>query len=415
MPVNDETLRRTVAELLSTRVVSRDALVDELVARKVDLGHDDRRLARLLQMDTTFAEVGDGVFHVPSLLEGTSWTVRVDGDDAREGFVRMHPYLSPLGWWLISDEVELLDQSGEQLGTLGTDGLWLEGRDTDVVLGPEGWLRDLAGRWATVDVVDGALRWSACAAPPEPTEAQVAAVRIGFEHALRTEAREAIDRPAPAGLRFAFGDGPIHEALVADRAAFVEAPIPPLSKLYEAAGLVQQDSTIAEAGFDWAALRAWQNRNRLAISYGLDGEQIDSLVRLIAAFEKSLGGEPLAPSEPVGEPKAAGLPLAAILDDGAVAEAFWDESGRRDRSVAEASAASPKSWRPRSTRPCPSAWHGCGLVASTFRERPRRPSNSWNVPSRPTATTCPRWWTWRASQPTGVTHPLPIDSCSRPA
>ena len=133
MPVNDETLRRTVAELLSTRVVSRDALVNELVARKVDLGHDDRRLARLLQMDTTFAELGDGVFHVPSLLEGTSWTVWVDGDDAREGFVRMHPHLSPLGWWLIGDEVELLDQSGEAVGTLETDGLRLDGRDTDVV------------------------------------------------------------------------------------------------------------------------------------------------------------------------------------------------------------------------------------------------------------------------------------------
>ena len=335
MTVSDETLRQTVAELLSTRVVSREALVDELVAREVDLGRDDRRLARLLQMDTTFAEVGDGVFHVPSLLEGTSWTVWVDGDDARDGFVRMHPYLSPLGWWLIGDEVELVDQSGEALGALETDGLWLDGRDTDVVLGPDGWLRHLAGRWTTVRVVDGALRWSLCEEPPEPTEAQIAAVRTGFERALRTEARETTDRPAPAGLRFAFGDGPIHEALIADRAAFVEAPIPPLPALYDAAGLVQQDSTIAEAGFDWEALHAWQAHNRLAISYGLAGDQADSLVVLIAALESSLADQPAARDETAGERNTDALRLAAILDDGAVAEAFWGESGRRDCSVGE--------------------------------------------------------------------------------
>ena len=71
VPVNDETLRRAVAELLSTRVMSREALVEELVARNVDLGRDDRRVARLLQTDTTFAEVGDGVFHVPMRREPT--------------------------------------------------------------------------------------------------------------------------------------------------------------------------------------------------------------------------------------------------------------------------------------------------------------------------------------------------------
>ena len=76
------------------------------------------------------------------------------------------------------------------------------------------------------------------------------------------------------------GDGPIHEALVADRAAFGQAPIPPLPALYDAAGLVQQDSTIAEAGFDWDALHAWRTSNRFAISYGIDGDQVDSLVEL---------------------------------------------------------------------------------------------------------------------------------------
>ena len=39
-------------------------------------------LDELLQRDTTFAVVRDGIVHVPSLVEGTTWTVFVEPDDA---------------------------------------------------------------------------------------------------------------------------------------------------------------------------------------------------------------------------------------------------------------------------------------------------------------------------------------------
>src|SRR5689334_4028799 len=105
MAVRDDVLRRTAAEVLSTGPLAREELVDALLSRDVDLGPDRRRVDRLLQTDTTFGEVYDGVIHLPSLLEGTSWTVWVEADDAGHGLVRMHPYLSPMGWWLIGDEV----------------------------------------------------------------------------------------------------------------------------------------------------------------------------------------------------------------------------------------------------------------------------------------------------------------------
>ena len=108
------------------------------------VGRDD--LDRLLQLDTSFTEVSDGFVFVPALVEGTAWTVRVDADDGAEGFVRMHPELSALGWWLIGDDVELVDGDGQRLGVLETDGWMLDGRDTDVVLGPDGWLDGLVGR-----------------------------------------------------------------------------------------------------------------------------------------------------------------------------------------------------------------------------------------------------------------------------
>jgi hypothetical protein len=315
--------------------MARDALIEELLARGVDLGGDHRRLDRLLQMDTTFAEVGGGLFHLPSLLEGTSWTVWIDDDDARQGFVRMHPYLSPLGWWLIGDDVELVDESGNALGVLHTDGLWIDGRDTDVILGPDGWLRELVGHWAAVDVVNGALRWSACTTPPEPTEAQITAVRNGFERAVRTETEEATDRPAPSGLRFAVGDNPMHEALVADRSAFVEAAVPPLPALYHAAGLVQQDSIIAESDFDWEALRAWQTGNRLAISFGLDADQVERLVLVVGACQAFAAEGIDAFGGTESEREAAAIVLAGILEDGDVADAFWQECGRQGVDVGE--------------------------------------------------------------------------------
>jgi len=48
----------------------------------------------------------------------------------------MHPALSPLGWWLISSGAELVDDAGDHIGDVSTDGIWLDGRDTDVVIGP---------------------------------------------------------------------------------------------------------------------------------------------------------------------------------------------------------------------------------------------------------------------------------------
>src|SRR5216683_1391294 len=93
------------------------------------------------------AEVEDGLVHVPSLLEGTSWTAWVDAEDAEDGFVRVAHHLSPMAWWLVvAEELPLLDESGATVGVLTSDEL----DDDDIVVGPEGWLTDLAGRWATV-------------------------------------------------------------------------------------------------------------------------------------------------------------------------------------------------------------------------------------------------------------------------
>jgi hypothetical protein len=336
----DEALRRTVADVVGAEAMSRDAIVKELVHRGSELGGDSavgvaERLRRLLQTDTSFAEVLNGVIHVPSVLDGTSWTVWVDAEEASDGLVRMHPYLTPMSWWLIRDDVQLVDDASQPIADLETDGVVLDGTDTDVVIGPEGWLDGMAGGWATVTVVGGALRWTPCDTPPAPTDAQIAATRIGFDRAVQKHADEPLGLPVPAGLRFATGASPIHEALMVDRPAFLAAPIPPLPALYLAAGLVEKGSTLAEDGFDWDALHAWRDGNRLKFLYQLDEDQVERVALVVGACHAvaAEGAEALGADE--AERRNTSILLTGMMEDGAVATAFWGECDDRSVSLAE--------------------------------------------------------------------------------
>ena len=77
-------------------------------------------------------------------------------------------------------------------------------------------------------------RWSAARcglastdAPAAPTPAQVAAVEVGFDRDLEHMAemdRLFSDSPPPPDGRYTTGEGAIHEALLADPAAFRERP-----------------------------------------------------------------------------------------------------------------------------------------------------------------------------------------------
>ena len=282
------------------------------------VGRDD--LDRLLQSDTSFLEVSRGFVSTPALLEGTTWTVHIDPDDGAEGFVRTHPDLSVLAWWLIGDDVAILDEAGRHLGVLETDGWMVDGEDTDVVLGPEGWLDGLSGGWARVDVVGGALRWSQLERPPSATRAQVDAVRAGFERAVdeAEEQRSVHLAPVPPGLRFVAGSSSVEEALLIDPGAFRDDPIPRLGDLYAAAGLVQRGAIVAHEGFDWDTLTAWQDRNRLVMSYQLTPTTADALAGFLTELDASLD-----------ESTGVGTPALSVLDDGAIAAAAWQELERR--------------------------------------------------------------------------------------
>jgi hypothetical protein len=261
--------------------------------------------------------------------------VWVEAEEAADGMVRTHPYLSPMSWWLVGNDVELVDDGGRSIAGLETDGVELDGFDTDVLIGPEGWLDPMAGGWATVSVVGGALRWTRCDTPPVPTDAQIAATRIGFDRAAQKHADAPLGLQIPAGLRFATGASPIHEALVADRPAFLAAPTPPLPELYRAAGLVERGAGIAEEGFDWDALDSWRDGNRLKLLYRLDEEQVERVGVVVGACHAVAAEGTAALGADEEARHKASLLVAGLLEDGLIAAAFWGECTDRSVSLAD--------------------------------------------------------------------------------
>lgn len=326
----DDALRSAIIDVLGTSASTPTEIARQLVDGGVVPGpaaSAERRARGLFQRDTSFAEVSGGVMYVPAVMDGTVWTVWVDPDDAAEDFVRMLPQLSPLIWWMIEEDLDLLDASGAVVGELTVDDVWLDDRDLDVVRGPHGWLDDLAGGWASVAVVGGALRWTVSAAPPAPSARQADAVRAGFERSAFTEQLEMFD-DAPLELRLAHDAEPINEALMIDREAFLSEPIAPSADLYRAAGLEEHAGFVAEAGFDWTLLTRWQNRNRLGGQYGLTSRQVELLVVLAGAFQTYAADGAAGLGANDDERDGAAVLLSAVLEDGDLASAFWRECRR---------------------------------------------------------------------------------------
>ncbi|MEO6469940.1 MAG: hypothetical protein ABIP21_12645, partial [Acidimicrobiia bacterium] len=322
--------REMVIDLLGTSAMDRATIAQELIARGVvdgDAKQVEHDLMRSLQDDTAFTDVADGVMYLPAVVDGTVWTVWIDAGDAAEGFVREHPHLAALSWWLIGETVELVDESGAVLGEVETDGRMLDDVDTDVLLGPPGWLDGLGDRWTSVAVSGRTLCFAPCEPAPPPDPDQVEAIKMGFGRAVDAGRRRERDFGALAtDLRFTSMAEPVDEALVAARGAFLQAPIAPVPELYAAAGLEVRGASVAEAGFDWAALTTWQTQNRFGWRYGLDPEACGMLANAIQAAQEFQGhaADGLALGAP--ELEALAALLTGILDRDEIAEPFWFEA-----------------------------------------------------------------------------------------
>jgi hypothetical protein len=136
-------LRRTIIDLLGSAAIDRFTIEQTIIDAGQFSGSPEsirERVGQLLQLDSTFGSVDDGVIFVPAIMEGTTWSVFIDPSHAADGFVRSDPYLAPLVWWLVSADVDLIDEAGTVIGPLRNDEIMLDGIDTGVIYGPDGWL-----------------------------------------------------------------------------------------------------------------------------------------------------------------------------------------------------------------------------------------------------------------------------------
>ena len=316
--------------------IPRDELIEAIAMNAQGGGATAIRsmAVRILQHDMAFAESGEGVSYVPALAEATTWTIRVDAADSERGFVRMHPSLSPLGWWLIENGADLVGADGEVIGPITTDGAWIDEDepDVDVVLGPPGWLDAATDGWMALTVRSEQLHRARCDSPPTPTARQIAAIRTGFDRSAETEEAVLFD-DATAELTFGSTNTAVLAALVADREAFVESPVPFLPDLFSAAGLETHHRDVAAAGFDWDALDERRHRNRLHAFYGLGERQIDALTLIGGAFGLHTEEQDAALGPTEDERDAAAHMMAALFDMDDVAESFWIDTLTRGADV----------------------------------------------------------------------------------
>lgn len=318
--------------LLERRSIPRDELI-AAVSNDAQPGSPTSVASvaeRLLQFDMAFAEIDGMVCYTPALVDATSWTIPVGVDDIERGFVRMHPAWSPLGWWLVTTGADLVSNDGELIGQITIDGVWLsdDEPDVDVVVGPPGWLDIATDGWMMLSVHDEQLRLAGCTTPPTATPRQIAAVQAGFALTVEVTNARMFDG-AHAELATTTSDQVALAALLSDRDAFVEAPVPYLPDLLEAAGFEQRRQTVARSGFDWGALDERRNHNHLPLAYDLDENAIDALRVLIGACELFSNDGETALGETEDERDGAAVLMTALAEMDGLAEAFVTEASLR--------------------------------------------------------------------------------------
>ncbi|MDB9845564.1 hypothetical protein OAC41_02200 [Acidimicrobiales bacterium] len=225
MALADDDVRAALAEVIGSGAIPRAELEDRLS----DAGYRirTRDVDHQLQFDTHFVELRDGVAHIPSLTDGVAFSLWVDAETAAEGFVLMYPALEAIGWWIVGGPVDLYDESGEPVGPIESDGWLIDGVDTDVVLGPDGWLHGFAGSWIAFRVRNGALVVERLADPPPADAARVDSLRAAFEAVAEHQHCQPYGADDPVDVERAQLSTIMQEAILHDRPLFAGEPLPP--------------------------------------------------------------------------------------------------------------------------------------------------------------------------------------------
>ncbi|HET8931500.1 MAG TPA: SEC-C domain-containing protein, partial [Acidimicrobiales bacterium] len=322
-------VRNHIGEILREGPVDFDHLVDELVARELQLGPDpeDRVDQVIASMPTVeFAsppDTGDGTEHDltdlafdrVALLDGLTWTVPVSALDVASDTIHSRAlgllFIPLLQEWCHFEGGGSVDGDSDERRTaaLMGDPDLAEDPDRsriDNVTVPAGWLAAHGARGGGFiemrldgDTVVGSGVDEAAKATPE----MIAALRDIIDP----------DAPEPESLF-------VHDLLFRVLVHHPElrgATLPPLDELFAAAGLERDSLWIAPAGFDFAADRLGRLVEDTADVYGFDGPQTAAFRALELAWRKFQADEIRDPEDLADAGRALGdrLVVAAFSDN----------------------------------------------------------------------------------------------------
>lgn len=244
----------TTSKILGTSAIPREqltSLVVDALAPRMAGPEVLQYLGGVLGSRESFVSTSGGVVHVPAVMDSIGWTITVDAYDAMADLLLLDDRTTPIQRW--SHGVGKVAVAGGR-GVLGRvrrifisttcefddidDGGEAHDWESEVeaLRGPSGWLMPFADSQAVFTTQGTELHVSPSRRPARPTQRQLAALRVGFDRAHAREV-ERFTWMSRAGFETCSPDECLLEAVVADRVAFLAAPVAPMNELFEAAGL----------------------------------------------------------------------------------------------------------------------------------------------------------------------------------
>jgi hypothetical protein len=304
-------LASALAEVLGGGVVPRSELVGLLAAA----GHrwSAAEIDNELEFDTRFVELAGGYGCIPAITEGVAFTVWVDEEGAAEDFVVIYPNLEAIGWWFVSGPVKATRPDGTSIGFIEADGLLIGGADTDVVVGPPGWLDEFADSWIAVRVRGGAVEIEPLSAMPLADPARAEIVRAAFDEVADVYSYCPVGSDEPTDVGRADPSTLILEAILRDPDAFQGAPLPETDDLLAAAGLRLDWRWVVPAELDVEIVGNSQTERQMMARWGTDTESVRRAQVVLGAMRMHKQGDPDAFGATPDERLASPALFAALI------------------------------------------------------------------------------------------------------
>jgi len=327
MSLTDEAVGAALAKVIGGGVVPREDLRGLLAAAGTRISFDE--IDEHLQFNTAFAELEDGVVYLPGLTEGVGFGLWVDPATATENYLPMHPAVEAISWWLIQSPVDLFDEAGKSIGQIQGDGWMIDGVDTDVIVGPDGWLDDVADSWIALRVREGELVLERLAGPPTVDPAMSTVVRAAFDAVAVHHTYQPIGAEESVDVARAPWSEVQLDALIADTLCFRGEPIA-VEKLLAAAGLRSNGYWVVPSDLDPEIVAAAQREITSMSRWGVDADEAVSAQMLLGAMSLHAAGDPKAFGDQPEERQMATILFAGLLQREPVAMAIGYECAEID-------------------------------------------------------------------------------------